>query len=320
MNVPSAELETYRTLRLGMAAGGLLLFIALVLSIAASGWAVPPSVSATFYGPIRTIFVGTLLLVGLALVAVKGRPGWENGLLDAAGVLIPLVALVPTPVEDVACAPQVECVPPDLVQGVQLNVGAYLTLGLLALVYLWIARVVETGKGRPWDKDTTRGIVALAAVWALMAGTFLLAQPVFLQFGHYASAIPFFVILIVVVMINARFADGTRAGIDWTPPTYRRIYRGIWIVMAASVAVGVVVFAVTRRQNASLPAPMPVPATIPIIFIVEVVLLSAFIVYWALQTAELWGDTVPGTAASADEPQPAGGAPEARPTAGPADR
>ena len=46
----------------------------------------PASISATFYSDLRTIFVTTLLAVGLALVAVKGRPGGENTLLDVAGV------------------------------------------------------------------------------------------------------------------------------------------------------------------------------------------------------------------------------------------
>jgi len=54
----------------------------------------------------------------------------------------------------------------------------------------------------------------------------------------------------------------------------------------------VVVFIWTRRQNAVLPTPTAEP--FPVIFWVEVVLLLAFVLYWFLQTAELWNETVPG--------------------------
>lgn len=91
-----ASLDTYRRLRAGMVAAGLLLGVGLVFSIIGSGLGIPQSISATPYTPLSTIFVTSLLAVGLALVAVKGRRGVENTLLDVAGALIPVVAFVPT--------------------------------------------------------------------------------------------------------------------------------------------------------------------------------------------------------------------------------
>ncbi|HSK32870.1 MAG TPA: hypothetical protein VK903_05255 [Propionicimonas sp.] len=289
---PSAELETYRTLRLGMAAAGVLLFIALFGNIAASNWRIPGSVSATYYELIRTIFVGVLMVVGLALVTVKGRPGWENGLLDAAGVLIPLVALVPTPILDATCPSGQECIPPALVPSVEVDVGAYLWLGGIALGYLWFRRWYEGRNGKAWDSATAIGVAGVSVLFVLVAGIFLLARPFFLQFAHYGAAIPFFAILVVVVVINARHSAPLDPAINQPASWYRRWYAGIATAMGIFIVGAVVVFIWTRRQNAVLPTPTTEP--FPVIFWVEVVLLLAFVLYWFLQTAELWNETVPG--------------------------
>ncbi len=66
-----------------------------------------------------------------------------------------MVAFVPTPIQDATCVPAgKDCVPLPLVEGVGLNVGAYLTLGLVALGYLWLRRLLEgreRGVGRADD-------------------------------------------------------------------------------------------------------------------------------------------------------------------------
>lgn len=292
MHDPTAELETYRTLRLGLAAGGLLLGLALIWLIGLPEVTVPRSVSATYYSPIENVFVGSLIAVGLAMVAVKGRPGWENGLLDVAGVLIPLVALVPTPIKDQSCLPAgADCVPLDLVQGVELNVGAYLTLGLIALGYLWIRRWRAGGTGKPWEAPTTSGLGALTALWLLVLAVFVLARPVFLQYTHYAAAIAFFAILIAVVWINARRSTAEAAALARPESWYRRWYLGIAIAMLGLVLAGVALFLATGSQNAVITATPTAP--IPVVFWVEVCLLALFIWYWALQTVELWNHTVP---------------------------
>ena len=297
MDNPSAELETYRTLRLGMVAGGLLLGTGVVSYIISIGGRIPQSVSATFYTPIQTIFTGTLILVGLALVAVKGRPGWENTLLDVAGVLIPMVAFVPTPVQDATCVPAgKDCVPLPLVEGVGLNVGAYLALGLVALGYLWLRRLLE-GQNEEWDGPTTRGVMAITAVWVLIAAIFFLARPQFLQFAHYASAISFFVILGVVVFINASYTAPIDPAIDKPASWYRGWYRVIGWLMVGFAAFGALVFAVTGTQNFVYTG---TPSPFPVIFWVEVVLLTLFILYWILQTSELWNQTVPGSTPTAE--------------------
>lgn len=290
MDNPSAELETYRTLRLGMAAGGLLLGLALIGFIGLPDVPVPASVSATYYSPIQNTFVGTLICVGLALVAVKARPGWENNLLDAAGVLIPVVALVPTPIPDASCVPAGrDCVPLQLTQAVELNVTAYWFLGLIALSYLWIRRW-RAGRAHPWGGSTTGGLGSLTGLWLLLTVAFFAFRPTFMQFAHYTSAISFFVILVVVVFINARNTSPDEALLDKPASWYRGWYFSIVVAMIVFVVAGVAAFAITGRQNYVITA---TSQPFPVIFWVEVILLTLFVVYWALQTVELWNHTIP---------------------------
>ncbi len=274
-----------------MAAGGVLLGIALVWLIALPEVPVPRSVSATYYSPIQNVFVGSLIAVGLALVAVKARPGWENGLLDAAGALIPLVALVPTPIYDPSCVPAGrDCVPASLVQGVELNVGSFWTLGLIALGYLWARRWRAGTTGKPWGPEATKGLGAMSALWLLVTGIFFLARDTFLQYAHYTAAIFFFAILMVVVWINARRSTADNPALAKPESWYRRWYVGIAVAMLGLVLAGVALFLITGSQSAVITAPT---VQIPVIFWLEVCLLGLFIVYWTLQTVELWNHTVP---------------------------
>lgn len=89
--------ETYFVLRMVIAGGALVLPPALLL------WAgldpdldMADSLSAFYYTPARGLFVGTLVAIGVALVAYRGYTRGENRLLNAAGVLAVVVALAPT--------------------------------------------------------------------------------------------------------------------------------------------------------------------------------------------------------------------------------
>ena len=95
------------------------------------------SISAYYYTPVRGVFVGSLVAVGLGLVAIKGREGWEDSMLNLAGMLAPLVALVPTPISVPVAGFEVErrTVPAELVPAVENNVAALLVLGVVGLVF-----------------------------------------------------------------------------------------------------------------------------------------------------------------------------------------
>lgn len=287
---PDGSLSTYRTLRVALVTAGVVLLVSVLLEVLRAG-AVPPSVSATFYTPARTVFTGVLLAVALAVVAVKGRPGLENGLLDAAGMLLPLVAFVPTPVVPSFLAPDLsvglsctvadsECVPTELVPGVVNNVTSYAIVGAAALVFGWW-RIFRRPADRPLPRGDRLSFVSASLVYLGILAWFLLARDSFVLWCHIAAAVTFFLLLIVVVWVNAR-RQSPAGALGLTSATYRRLYLVVGAVMVIAVLAGVIAFFVLGVDGLGT-----------LIFWVEIVLLVAFIAFWALQTAELWHVTVP---------------------------
>ncbi|NND74497.1 MAG: hypothetical protein HKN44_05780 [Ilumatobacter sp.] len=90
-----AELTTYRYLRGGMV-GVVVLLLATVLyeRLKVDCW--QTSISAYYYTPVRSLFVGGLMAIGLCLIVIKGNTPWEDTALNTAGMLAPVVAFVPT--------------------------------------------------------------------------------------------------------------------------------------------------------------------------------------------------------------------------------
>lgn len=89
--------QTYFVLRVVIAGGALVLPVALLMWVAVDpDLAMMASISASYYTPARSLFVGTLVAIGVALVAYRGYTPGENLLLNAAGCLAIVVALVPT--------------------------------------------------------------------------------------------------------------------------------------------------------------------------------------------------------------------------------
>lgn len=89
--------ETYFVLRVVIAVGALLLPVGLLLwgSVDPSV-SMQDSISAFYYTPARGLFVGVVVAIGVALMAYRGYTRGENLLLNGAGALAIVVALVPT--------------------------------------------------------------------------------------------------------------------------------------------------------------------------------------------------------------------------------
>ena len=120
---------TYRYVRVSIVGVVVLLFTALLIEVAGDSWDLLPSISAYFYTPVRSVFVGSLVAAAFLLVAVRGRPGLEDGLLNLGGMLLPVVAFVPTPVSG-QCPTGGRCIPDEFVPGVEVSMGALLIVGL----------------------------------------------------------------------------------------------------------------------------------------------------------------------------------------------
>ncbi|WP_225755324.1 hypothetical protein [Actinotalea sp. Marseille-Q4924] len=281
-----STVRTYRYLRLSVVALALLLATSLVLEVARTGGPLLGSISAYYYSPVRAVLVGSLVAIGLALVAIAGRPGAEDTLLNLAGMLVPVVAFVPTPVAaDVAggCPPGAgRCVPANLVPAVENNVAALLVVGAVGIVAAgWMA----LADGRA-STATRWGLTTAVVVWAAFGAWFLLwPREGFLAAAHYAAAVPFFGLVAAVAVLDA-VRVRRRARVRVLSP---RQFSGAYAV----VAVGMVGTIAVAGAVAGAEALTSFVAVDGWVFVVEAVLLVLFTVFWALQTAENWEDGVP---------------------------
>jgi len=273
--------KTYRYLRVAVVALALLLMVSLVVEIATNDWNPEfGSISGFYYTAVHSVFVGALVAVGPVLVAIKGRAGWEDVLLDVAGALVPVVALVPTPVFTVpgrfTCSDDRKCVPQELVPGVVNNVSALLVVGAAGIAFAW-------WQSRGSDVvSARRGLMVAATLW-LVTAVFLWVpalQPFFLKTAHYAAAITFFVLLAGAAWVNGQRVAARESIGDAASARYRGAYRGIATAMVAAALLTGVAFFLTWWAHVAMP--------FMTIFVLEAVLLLLFVAFWTLQTVENW--------------------------------
>lgn len=285
------SIQTYRYVRAAIIGSMLFLFISLALQIGQDGWEVQSSVSAYYYWPVRGVLVGTLVTTGVALVAIKGRPGLEDTALNMAGMLAPVVALVPTPLLPLGgmlCpGSQRKCIPEEFLPGVVNNMSALLILGLPLLGFAWWTAI---GTGR-WDRPTRTSLVSATGLW----GGFMLwfgptaAWPLrasFLMWSHYAAAIAMFGLIIVVLWYNALRTD-CHFRMGSMPVSYRPVYFTVATVMALTLVVSAVVYFATADASR---------ASSSLVFWLEAALLVLFVVFWIAQTVEFWDEGLPAEA------------------------
>ena len=205
-------------------------------------------------------------------------------MLNLAGMLAPLVALVPTPISVPVAGFVVErrTVPAALVPAVENNVASLLVLGVVGLVFA--AATVQNG---PYRSAHLRGVAGAGVLLVGLAVWFGVGRESFLEYGHYAAAVPMFGLIVGVAVVNAR---KTRSGAVMSrlgAATYRRAYAAIAGAMGITIVVAVVFFALGSE--------------LPWLFWVEVVLLALFAAFWVFQTAEYWNEGLPEGAAGRDE-------------------
>lgn len=234
------------------------------------------SISGYYYSPVRSVLVGTLVAIGPALIAIKARPGWEDTLLDLAGMAVPVVAFVPTPrhLGSTVCGGPASCVPAEFVPAVRNNVTALLVVGGVVLVAAWFG--ARRRRGRP----SFVGLVVATGSWAVVTAWFVVAPDLFLRLGHYAAALVFFVLTAAVAWLAGRHVHGRIAVRLMRPDRYGTAYRTIAALIVVTLAAAVVVLG-----GGPLLGLHPWFGTV---FVVESVLLTLFIAFWVLQTAENW--------------------------------
>ena len=281
---------TYRYLRGAMIA----LLLMLLLSVGYQWWWETDhscwlgSISAYYYTPARTVFVGSLCALGASLVVYKGHSSEEDVLLNFSGFMAFVVAMVPT-VPDFSCGPNAYTqTPAEIAAAVRNNIWSLVVVAVIAAVIVAALRrgaVLRDAATRP----TVRSVLvtlACAGVLLVELALFLVLRERFIALSHGIAAATMVAGVIAVMVLSAlRTEERHRAVGDDTGRGYRRIYLAIAVALTLALA-ATVVAAVTVTGFAHL------------VLVSEVIVIVLFATYWGVQTKELWdlGEITPDDA------------------------
>jgi hypothetical protein len=302
----SDTMVTYRYVRVGLVALVAFLLVSLVLTWDSS--CLQGSISAFFYTRTHAVFVATLCAAGICLIAYKGSRIGEDALLNFAGFMAFVVALVPTDSGGL-CQPWLPTVA-DPFGGVANNIVALFAAAATgAALYLGLSRwrapqAAPTASGPDctaaatgWKKLATailHGEKYLPAILFIIAiaGAPLLLWDWFMQRAHVIAAVALFLSITLVAVYHACYA---RAAVR---QRLTRFYATIAALMLITVGLAIVFLY------------LQVPYAV---ITVEGLLILLFGVFWAVQTWDVWdeadrypADSVPALAA-ARQPRPPGG-------------
>ncbi|MCP5024967.1 MAG: hypothetical protein GY929_01670 [Actinomycetia bacterium] len=277
--------KTYFYLRVGMVAMVLLLGTSVIVEGFVAN-CVRTSVSAYYHSPARSIFVGTMVAMGLCLIAIKGRTVWEDISLNLAGIASPVVAFVPTRGDGLdKCGPgnvrvdPVYEVPSDEGLAEQIEIAVNETLqttidasinnnllsaAIVGIALLLFAVFMARNDGVGIQREEAWGLVLAAIALIGGFGHYLLNKDQFLERAHGMSALLLFTFLIGAIWMHAY--EREQKG-DGSP--LLRTYKYIAIAMGAAGLLQLVPISFDRKT-----------------LWVEAVELLLFLIYWALQTRD----------------------------------
>lgn len=266
----SDAVKTYRYVRLSM----ITLVVGLAAAVAverskAPGGCFQHSISAYYYTPVRGMFVGGLVGIGVCLVALRGNTDAEDALLNLAGMLAPVVAFVPTP-----SAGSCSSTP-----GVAGHRSADVFNSMTALFVLGAVGLALTAWLLWKDPERSRAsVVGFALGAALLVAAvlvFALARGFFLRNAHYTAAVTMFAAVVGVVVLNALGFHRKRVAEGRAPahPLTNRYAVIAGAMLAATGGIGVWDLTVGWDHA---------------VLWIEGTLIALFGAFWVLQTEELW--------------------------------
>ncbi len=281
---PGDAIKTYRYLRIGIVCTVLLLGVAIaneVLSVELK--CMQTSISAYYYTPVRGIFVGALMAIGLALIVIKGRPV-EDIALNVAGMFAPVVAIIPT--SGIGTCWSIEPEPAPLigpkdgkelagwvVANIENNFYALAFVGLAGLAFACYLAVRDRRAGTSAAQlDKNMRVSAAITGLILVVSLFLMATwDGFKEVAHYAAAILMFVALNIAVIAKARERKESSR-------KYFRWYSSLaWLMSLIGLAVWGLAAAVGIDQH---------------VLIIEVWEIAMFAAFWSVQTIDNWREEV----------------------------
>lgn len=276
-----SSLRTYRYVRLSLVAAVLLLATGIGWHLSTLG----PlrSISASYYTPVRSVFVGSLFAVSVALVVLAGR-SVRRFLLLLAGMIAPVIALVPAPLPSDELAQltgegcrggAVRCLPPGAASEIAVSMLAYLVVAAAVLV----ASIALPALDRTLD----RRVVVRAAMTAVpLAGLAIWSTlPSFAMLGHYTAAAVFFLLIAAVAGLHAASLPAEGVPGPGSPRGYSRAYSALAALIVA-VELALVLLLASGSGAALLGEQW--------LLLGEAAALMLFAVFWVLQTLENWNE------------------------------
>ena len=291
-----AAVRTYRYLRLGM--------VVVTIALIASVWrqrtesgCYQGSISAYFYTPARPVFVAGMVAIGVMLIVLKGNTILEDVLLDIAGMLAPIVALVPTGFEPV-CVPGLPFDHGDgtLTTGirseVQNNLWAYLVAASAALLIALAIFLRDTWRTRQDPPGSTVARVGLLVTTAVVIGIgwWAFTTDRILEW-HAWAAIVMFGLLALASIWNGIALIISDPSTPW--PRRGRFDR----FACAYIATGLLMVAVGVYIKWIRPEPWNHRT-----LVLELVEIALFALVWIIQSIERWNKVLLPTPPSVTPP------------------
>jgi hypothetical protein len=259
----AAVLDTYRYLRGGMAVMIVLLGAAVLIErLRATCW--QTTVSAYYFTSAHAVFIAALCAIGAMLIVYKGSSDTEDVLLNLAGILAFVVAMVPTSRPVMLCG------------GTRLDIGGQSAIAntWAVVIALVVSRAASWWMYHRTDTMPRRSALGTWAVWGqrvlLAAGVVTLAWAPewFRANAHGIAAVAMFASIILTVVITAFVAGDDRR--------YQVIYQAISVSMGLTLVATVCLHLILDGFNHA-------------VIVVEAALIVEFAAYWLVQTVELWG-------------------------------
>lgn len=280
-NAQSTSVQrTYRYLRVGIAATVVVIFIAVAVTTVVIGHPLR-SISAYYYTAAQGPFVGALIAAALGIIVISGR-GVERALFDAAGLVAPLIALIPTRIDNstipgyTPCAPGTECVPVELHAGIGVGLVTYAIVGLAG----WVVALFLTSTG-PRSTGVVVSLVTAPVILIAAPVLFFVWRDGLLIGGHLVAAGVFFLLIAAVAI-----SDDFHSDFEKTPTRrVRRTYRIIGVIMGVNVGLTILLIVV------GIEGPQR-----PVGFVGEMLALALFFVFWILQSSREWEQDQPRVA------------------------
>lgn len=279
---------TYRYVRVGLVA--LVVFLLVSLGLTWEHSCLQHSVSAFFYTRTHGVFIAALCAVGTCLIVYRGSSRGEqnrhteDALLNFAGFLAFVVALIPTDGAEV-CEPWL----PTVKEPFDATANNMVALFVATAAGIALYRVVQhrrTGKTEP-SAPAAMNLTGMDRMWKVVATAVLKVEPWLpkLLYGlivvgglalfcpavrdhaHGVAAAAMFLAITLVAVYHACYAKGTQC------QRRARIYGLIAGAMLTAVLLAIVLFSTGFSQG---------------IFYVEVALIVLFGTFWGIQTWDVW--------------------------------